>query len=290
MNNGFNMDRLLKKHREIYSHIPYSSFDTNKYNQFTQRLANSTSDLCEFLELENWDEDYIAIMIDITERYSLFFLTLSKEESEVDVNEFKQTQKLLCNFIVLFTLEFFSDEVNALRIKLLEAFFDFLKTQIKDSEINVLITMFNQLMTIVQEYIGLTVQFFLCIADAEKNKNFKKYMNDCQPFVYENCDYFHSEYFALMCKYFKDIGDICIITNRELIFKKIYEAIFGNEIDYTVRKVHLNLKEDFNIQIDFFLFCDVLKKIPELCSPVELEKSFLKVTDKEDIKKYLHND
>jgi hypothetical protein len=289
--NESSMDTWIKKHKNLYSYISHSSFGLRGYLDFVIRLTNYDGDLIDFLQKENWDSDYIHIMCDITERYSVFFLTLSKDESKIEEDEFKTTQFLLCRFIILFTIEERSDDIITERAKMLQVFFEFIKHQIRDSDINVLITMFNQLMTVVQEYIGLTIQFFLCIPESELDGNHKKYINDKLAFVYENCDYFNSEYFALTCKFFKDIDDICIITNREIIFKKVYEAIFGDKMTHTLHKVHLDMKDHpFNFDIDFLLFCNIIKRLPELSSPLELQKSLIKQTSKEDIKKYLQDD
>jgi hypothetical protein len=282
--NGFH-EILLKKHKILYSNIPYSNFTLRHYNDFVIRLTNYTEDLFSFLQKEHWDVDYTYIMCDITERYSVFFLTLSKHESKIAEDEFKATQFLLCRFIILFTIEDNSDNIITERAKMLQTFFELIKVQLSESDINVLITMINQLMTIIQEYIGITIQFFMCINESD----YKKYINNKEAFVYENCDYYNTEYFALTCKYFNTY-DICIITNRELIYKKVYEAIFGNELSYTQRRVQLDIKDNFEIFIDIFLFCDIIKKLPELSSPLELEKSLLKPTTKEDIKKYFPDD
>jgi hypothetical protein len=284
----------LHKQKQLYNFLPYSSFNLENIAEFFMKLDKTDLNLKLFLFLEGWAPDYTNLMVELLDKFNKYFL--DNDEKELFRNDSTEVRKnafRLFKILLLFSHEIKSEESIHFRAKILLEFYQFYSKIIGENDLLIVVSFFNQIATMTQEFIGMALQFFTCIPFAEKEYNIvRKYMNNQLSYAYEYSEYYQSDYLALFDKtYNVNFEANCsILLNREIVFSKIFEVITGKKIDYTMDdlKIELNKERAIMKADSVSSFISVLKKMPELFSPSLLCYSllsgeFLEETMNEDI-------
>ena len=273
-------DLIYQKFKKLYYYLPYSKFTSDDYKELCERIENTTSSFVEVLQNEKWHEDYIVLIYEITEKYSLFLIN-QKDNDEIDEIYLTSIQKTIFKFLILFTMNVNDEICLMLKARILKELFTFLSNKIGNEDVDVLVTLLNQLLTILMEYVGLTIHFFIPIEGCEENYNMmSKYMNNQMAFNLDNCDYLQSDYFCFINKYISTFTGISLFYNRDEIYKNFLIQIFGNKVEIDKTTINIDMQIDSNVHIDFFFFRDLINKLPVLQNPFnlhnELFKNFIK--------------
>ena len=147
----------------------------------------------------------------------------------------------------MFSNELKDEESIKYRANILFEFYQFYVKLVGENDLLIVVSFFNQIATMTQEFVGLVLQFFTCIPFAEKEFNLvRKYMGNQLSFTYEYCDYYQSDYLALFDKTYKLNleNNASVLINREIVFSKIFEVITGKKIDYTVDDLKIELNKE----------------------------------------------
>lgn len=272
------MRECLLKHKKISEHLPFSKFTLDDYKDFFYKLDNSDTKLRTFLLLEGWYPEQVDLITGFTEKFNNYFLENDEdEEFKSNLNNVLENEKKIFKILTVFSNDNLrGEEALSYRTTILFKFYKFYVNLVKDESMLILVSFFNQIFSMIQEFVGMTIQFFLPIPDSDKDILIvRKYLTEELAYTFQYCDYFISDYLALFDKNFNCVlNNPSVLINREIAFNRLYEIITGEKIDYSSEEYevdyNLELKNKKKVEVTEELFLEILRSMPEIYLPLRL--------------------
>jgi hypothetical protein len=306
---NFKYKVFLNRFNLMYKNLPFANFTIKTSQQFFQMIEKSLLEQnfsLKDLLFSIWNEEYVNLIFKLIPKYNYYFLLsyklwppkrISKEKGEELT---KHCELFLLKLIVLLSLDKNEFFLSVLQSQVLNEFYHFLTNKFLKHSPQTVIQYLNNVTSMVQEFIGLSIQFFLCVDTFDtlddkviyqENiilKIFKKYNLNRQAYEFKLCDYFSSDYLILFDKTFNgDYGESKLLKNREKLFDKItlvveeisQENFKGNNIE--ILKYDLDLEEqkinipNFLSEINESYFLKILTNLSEIHNSFDLLYYFL---------------
>jgi hypothetical protein len=247
---NFKYKVFQKRFNLIFNNLPFANFTIKTFKEFFQKIEKKqfeqNSSLMKFL-LTIWDQEYVNLIYNLIPKYKYYFLLSYKiwfqkrKMTEKEEELGKQCEIYLIKIIMLLSLEKNEFFLTVLQSQVLNDFYQFLTIKFIKHSKQSIIEYINKVSSMVQEFVGLSIQFFLCIDSLDtlhtpegKIENyqsileeiFKKYNLNRKAYEFHFCDYFSSDYLILFDKTFNgEYGESELLKNREKIFDKISEVV-----------------------------------------------------------------
>jgi hypothetical protein len=268
---------FIYSYKNACTYLPYYSFMYEEIENLLAEIDESRLNLYTFLQEKKWDSDILNLTTSFVEKYtiylSLYFVSIQPP----------LLAKHILKILLCFSTDIHDDRLTILQANLLYELLSFsrkpFKTEEKDIYLDMIsiISIINLIISMTQEFIGMTIQFFTCIPE---NFSYPFYMNNKMPITKQRCEYFQTDYLILFDKTFhNDVEYSFVLHKREIIFNKVFVTLTGRIMD------NENLDDNQKIQklpeeisgkviISQKYFINLLKKVPEICSPFYLTYLF----------------
>lgn len=265
----------LAKHKQITAYLPYSKYSLEEFREFFEKLDKDTGSLCSFLCTEGWFNEVADAVSQLTLKYNTYFMEtdikgIFKNNEAVSVENSKRLLKIL----MLCSCELNDSATINYRAELFYEFYQFFSKLMDEDNILLLVSFMNQVFSMIQEYTGMMIQYFLCIPNSEKDVyTILRHIDGQIPFCFQFCDYYISDYLVLFDKSFNYlINSNSVLIHREMVFNKLFELITGQKIDYSSENYDMrsNIKYDSSKVIDVKCLASILQEMPEIYSPLRL--------------------
>lgn len=271
----------LSKTKALMNHLPYCDYSLEEFQIFFKKIEENELSIRTFLFYEGWSTEQAEMVVNFLERFNKFFMDFDetgKYKNNTDL--ISSNEKRLLKILFLFSCELKDDWTIIARSEHIFFFWRFYSKLLLNVDYLTVISFFNQVVCMIQEYVGMIIQFFVCIPETENEFYLiRRHLSGTLPFNYQNCDYYINDFLALFDKTFNNLIDQnnTVLNNREAIYNKMFEVITDSKIDYTSEDLQLleeyKFKEPPEVDVDFVY--RILKSIPEIYSPLYMSYTYI---------------